>query len=73
MPALGPVKRKDLIFFMKKLDFHGPYSGGKHQFMVKENLRIRIPNPHKKEIGKNLLKQILREAGVDKTEWESLS
>ena len=72
MPKLGPVKRKDLIYFMRKLDFNGPYSGGKHQFMIKGSLRVRIPNPHKSDIGRHLLLQILQEAGIGKPEWESL-
>jgi len=41
--------------------------------MVKEHLRVRIPNPHRGDIGKNLLRAILREAGISVVEWESLS
>ena len=37
MPAIKPIKQKELIRFLRKLDFIGPYSGGKHQFMVKGN------------------------------------
>ena len=72
MPKFGPIKRKDLIRYMRQLDFAGPYSGGKHQFMVKENLKIRIPNPHKSDISENLLNQILKEIGIDRTNWEGL-
>ncbi len=72
MPAIRPIKQKELIRFLRKLDFIGPYSGGKHQFMVKGDLRIRIPNPHKKDIGKNLLKLILKEAEISKATWEKL-
>jgi predicted RNA binding protein YcfA (HicA-like mRNA interferase family) len=72
MPAIKPIKRKELIRFLKKMDFIGPFSGGKHQFMVKGDLRIRIPNPHKKDIGKNLLKIILKEAEISKETWEKL-
>ena len=72
MPKFGPIKRKDLIRYMRQLDFTGPYSGGKHQFMVKENLKVRIPNPHKSDIDKNLLNEILKEIGIDKTKWEEL-
>ncbi len=46
MPKFGPIKRKDLIRYLRQLGFIGPYSGGKHQFMVKEKLKVRIPNPH---------------------------
>ena len=72
MPAIRPIKQIELIRFLKKLDFIGPYSGGKHQFMVKGDLLIRIPNPHKKDIGKNLLKMILKEAKISKDTWEKL-
>jgi predicted RNA binding protein YcfA (HicA-like mRNA interferase family) len=72
MPKLRPIKRKELIYYMRQLGFAGPYSGRKHQFMIKEGLRVRIPNPHRGDIGKNLLKQILREAEIDKVEWEEL-
>ncbi len=72
MPPIVPIKRRKLIYYFRQLGFTGPYSGGKHQFMLKENLRIRIPNPHKEDIGKNLLMMILREAGIDKREWKNL-
>ena len=72
MPAIRPIKQIELIRFLRKLDFIGPFSGGKHQFMVKGDLRIRIPNPHKKDIGKNLLKLILKEAEISKETWEKL-
>ena len=70
MPKLGPVTRRELIRKLRKAGFDGPYSGGKHQFMIKEDLRVRIPNPHKGDIGKNLLLRILSEAGIDKETWE---
>lgn len=72
MPTTGPIKRKELIRYFRQLGFSGPYSGGKHQFMVKEQLRVRIPNPHQSDVGINLLKQILREAGIDRTTWKNL-
>ena len=44
----------------------------KHQFMIKETVTVAIPNPHKGEIGRDLLVRILRQAGVDREEWEKL-
>lgn len=72
MPKFGPIKRRELIHFLRQLGFRGPYAGGKHQFMVKESVRVRIPNPHQSDIGKNLLKKILVEAGVSREQWEQL-
>jgi hypothetical protein len=51
-----PLSRRQLIQKMRLLGFHGPYCGGKHQFMAKETLKVRIPNPHKSnEISEALL------------------
>lgn len=60
MPDMRAIKRNDLISYLKKLGFSGPYSGGKHQFMIKENLRLTLPNPHQADIGVNLLDKILK-------------
>lgn len=70
MPKFGPIKRQDLIRGLKQLGFAGPYSGAKHQFMVRGTTTLRIPNPHKGDIGRELLARILREAGIDKSDWE---
>ncbi len=72
MPAFGPVKRKELLQYLVRLGFEGPYSGGKHQFMVKGDITIRIPNPHHTDIGRELLRKILRQAGVSRDDWEKL-
>ncbi len=72
MPAFGPIQRKDLIGYLKQLGFDGPYSGGKHQFMVKATLRLTIPNPHQGEISKALLSKLFRQAGISRDEWEKL-
>jgi predicted RNA binding protein YcfA (HicA-like mRNA interferase family) len=72
MPRFGPIKRKDLLTYFRQLGFQGPFSGGKHQFMIKGNLTIWIPNPHQGDIGKDLLAKILRQANISKSTWESL-
>lgn len=68
---LNPVKRGLLIMRMKRLGFVGPYSGGKHQFLVRESARLILPNPHASEIGPALLSRILQQAGVSREEWDS--
>jgi hypothetical protein len=37
--------------------------------MVKGNLRLVIPNPHRREIGISLLRRILKRAGISVEEW----
>ncbi|MCP4668820.1 MAG: type II toxin-antitoxin system HicA family toxin [Deltaproteobacteria bacterium] len=72
MPRFGPIKQRDLIACLHRAGFEGPYSGGKHPFMVKGNLTITVPNPHKQEIGRELLARILRQAQIPREDWERL-
>jgi len=40
--------------------------------MVNGELKVRIPNPHKADdISDALLKEILRQAEINKAEWEN--
>lgn len=64
---LKPISRRQLINKLRKLNFQGPYSGGKHQFMKKGPLKLRIPNPHKGEISVSLLAEILRQADIEES------
>ena len=72
MPRFGSIKRIDLIRYLKQFGFEGPYSGGKHQFMVKGDITLRIPNPHHGDIGRELLARILRQARIDRSKWEKI-
>jgi len=68
-----PISRRKLIQGFKQFGFSGPFSGGRHQFMVKNELKIRIPNPHKGyDISDALLNEILRQANIEKADWEAL-
>jgi predicted RNA binding protein YcfA (HicA-like mRNA interferase family) len=65
------ISRKDLIRKFKALGFEGPFSGGKHQFMVKGPRKIRIPNPHGSgDVAACLVREILKQAAISEAEWE---
>jgi predicted RNA binding protein YcfA (HicA-like mRNA interferase family) len=70
MPPFGPVRRAELVRALRALGFEGPYSGGKHQFMIRGQVTLRIPNPHQNDIGRDLLARILRQAGIDRETWD---
>jgi predicted RNA binding protein YcfA (HicA-like mRNA interferase family) len=70
MPAWAPISRRRLVRAMKALGFEGPLSGGRHQFMVRNDVVVTIPNPHEGDIGIGLLARVLRQAGVSREEWE---
>jgi hypothetical protein len=55
------------------LGFTGHYSGGRHQFMVKGELKVRVPNLHQAgDISDSLFHEILRQAGINKEDWEKV-
>lgn len=59
MPRFGPIKRMDLIYYLRQLGFEGPYTGRKHQFMIRNDITVRLPNPHRGDIGKELFGQVI--------------
>lgn len=75
MPKLGPVKHKQLIKYLRKLGFDGPYSYGRspHSVMHRSDQTLTIPNKHGSgELEVNLLKKVLKQAGIDVNTWEKL-
>ena len=72
MPQFGPVARQTLFRHLRQLDFEGPYSGGRHQYMAKGEVRLALPNPHQGDIGRHFLARVLRQAGISREEWDDL-
>jgi hypothetical protein len=54
MPALRAIKWRELVFYLKKVGFEGPYPGSKHQYMTKGEFKLTIPNPHQGDISADL-------------------
>jgi predicted RNA binding protein YcfA (HicA-like mRNA interferase family) len=69
MPRLSPVSWKNLVKRLRELGFEGPYAGGKHPQMRRDDLTVIMPNPHEGDIGVALLARLLRQAGVTRGEW----
>jgi predicted RNA binding protein YcfA (HicA-like mRNA interferase family) len=69
MAELAPVSWTSLVRRLRKLGFEGPYQGGKHPYMIKGDLVLTIPNPHRGDIGIDLLSRILKQAGLNKRVW----
>lgn len=72
MPPFGPISRNDLIRALRKAGFDGPYAGARHAFMIKGDLTLTLPNPHRGDIGRGLLARILRQAEISRDEWERI-
>ena len=69
MASLSPVSHRELVRRLRRLGFVGPFAGGRHLYMVKDDLRLVIPNAHRGEIGPALLARILKQAGVERDVW----
>ncbi|MFW5730376.1 MAG: type II toxin-antitoxin system HicA family toxin [Desulfonatronovibrionaceae bacterium] len=69
MPKLSPVSWKELVRRLSNMGFKGPFRGGKHPYMVRNDLVLTLPNPHRGDIGIDLLNRILKQAGISREEW----
>jgi predicted RNA binding protein YcfA (HicA-like mRNA interferase family) len=69
MPKLSPISWQLFIKRMRSFGFSGPYQSGKHPYMVKGILTITVPNPHDGDIGIDLLRRILNQAGISRDRW----
>ncbi|MFA4975063.1 MAG: type II toxin-antitoxin system HicA family toxin [Candidatus Paceibacterota bacterium] len=68
---LNNISFKNLVIKFKHLGFNGPHAGGRHLFMSKGNFKVRVPNPHKGDISRSLVAEILRQAGISKDDWNN--
>ncbi|MDA1276375.1 MAG: type II toxin-antitoxin system HicA family toxin [Verrucomicrobia bacterium] len=68
----NPIKRSELIRRLRRCGWEGPYQRGKHPFMVKDGIRLTIPNPHRGDIDGSLVAMILKEAEISDQEWRNL-
>ena len=76
MSRWQPCKRREFIRRLRKLDFDGPYSGTRHQFMVFEEHRLAIPSNSEFSVPQlrmllNEVEGILRRA-ITADEWNKL-
>jgi predicted RNA binding protein YcfA (HicA-like mRNA interferase family) len=72
MPYFGPISRRDLIAALRQAGFDGPRRGSDHQLMVKDDIYVKLRNPHRGDISILLLKKVLRQAHISRVEWEKL-
>ena len=66
---LVPLSRVKLIRRFRDLGWSGPHHGSKHETMYKNGVPLTIPNSHRGDISKALIGELLKQAGVSRTEW----
>lgn len=63
------TSHRELLRKFHQLGWIGPIAGGRHPYMRRGTRTVRIPNPHRTDIGISLLRVILRQAGITDDEW----
>lgn len=71
MTRLGPVSRQELVDRLRTFGYAGPYAGGRQEFMLRGEVRLILPNPHRGELSVDLIARILRQAGISRRQWSS--
>jgi hypothetical protein len=66
---LVPVSWTELVRKLRSIGFEGPFHGGKHPYMIKGSFVLTLPNPHRTEIGVDLIVRIIRQIGISRDEW----
>jgi predicted RNA binding protein YcfA (HicA-like mRNA interferase family) len=72
LAKLTPVSWRELVRRLRVLGFEGPLQGGRHPYMVRGDLVVTLPNPHRGDIGVELLSRLLRQASISRDEWLAL-
>ena len=76
MSRWTPCKRTDFIRRLRMLGFEGPYSGARHQFLIRANHRLTIPSNAEYSVPQ--LRVLLRDVeaiigrGLTQEGWDSL-
>jgi predicted RNA binding protein YcfA (HicA-like mRNA interferase family) len=68
MPPFGPITRADLVRYLRKAGYTGPWSGGKHGIMIRGTHRVAIPTRHGSDIDRSLLSRVLKNAQISRDE-----
>jgi len=68
-----PISRREMIRRLRELGWIGPFPGGKHPIMQKNDQTVHIPNPHGNDIDWSLTKRILKQAKIEVDDWDRLS
>jgi predicted RNA binding protein YcfA (HicA-like mRNA interferase family) len=68
---LTPITRRELIKRLRNLGWDGPFTGGKHQFMIRGAMKLPIPNPHGGVLSVGMVSEILKGTEISREEWLS--
>ncbi len=73
MPKLTPINSKELIKILERQGFKPIHQKGSHLRMVHaDGRKTTVPVHSGEKVGVGLLRKILRDAGISRTDFEKL-
>ena len=69
MPKLPVVTNREMVQYLQRKGFVA-YQGSRHIVLCKGDTRTQVPRHVNKDLGKGLLKEILRQAGISTEEFK---
>jgi predicted RNA binding protein YcfA (HicA-like mRNA interferase family) len=59
LARLRAVTWRQLVERLRELGFEGPFQGGKHPYMIKDDVTLTLPNRHRDLVSVDLVQRIL--------------
>jgi len=73
MPKLSPIRGREFITMLEKVGFQNIHQKGSHVRMVhSDGRRTTIPLHSGEKVGVGLLRKILRDVNISRSEFEKL-
>ncbi len=69
MPKIPPCARPELIRKLKALGFDALCRWEAFIYEKGRKFRLTVPNPHGGQIDSGLIKEILRQSGINEQDW----
>lgn len=63
------ISWREMVRKFHGLGYRGPLSREKHLIVVRGDDVIHIPNPHRGNLSKQLIAEMLRRAGISRDDW----
>jgi len=73
MPKLSPIRARELIVILEKLDFEKVHQKGSHVRMKhSDGRRTSVPVHSGEKVGVGLLRKILRDVNISRAQFDKL-
>ena len=68
---MQPLSPREIVRRLTRLGFDPPRGRGDHQYMSRGKQKVFVPNPHGSVVSVNLIRRMIRNAGITPEEWDA--